>query len=69
MRGRLDCIGPMRSLRFLPLAFICDVHGFAIFAPYLALFLATAHLISIALARQTLSPAYVMSARTLNFER
>jgi hypothetical protein len=31
---------PMRSLRFVPLAFIAGVQGFAIFAPYLALLLA-----------------------------
>ena len=30
-------------LRFLPLAYLAGVHGFALFAPYLALFLAVAH--------------------------
>ena len=24
----------MKSLRFVPLAFLCGVHGFALFAPY-----------------------------------
>lgn len=24
----------MRALRFVPLAFLCGVHGFALFAPY-----------------------------------
>jgi hypothetical protein len=33
----------MKSLRYLPLAFLCGVHGFALFAPYLAAFLATSH--------------------------
>ena len=30
-------------LRFLPLAFICGAHGFALFAPYLAVFLGLTH--------------------------
>ena len=29
----------MRSVRFLPLAFIAGVHGFVIFAPYAAFML------------------------------
>jgi hypothetical protein len=33
----------MKMLRFLPLAFLCGAHGFALFAPYLAAFLALAH--------------------------
>jgi len=33
----------MKTLRFLPLAFLCGAHGFALFAPYLAAFLAVAH--------------------------
>jgi hypothetical protein len=33
----------MRTLRFLPLAFVCGAHGFAFFAPYLIVFLAAAH--------------------------
>jgi len=35
----------MKAVRFFPLAFIANVHGFLIFVPYLALFLAAAHLI------------------------
>jgi hypothetical protein len=35
----------MRTLRLLPLTFICGVHGFAFFAPYLVMFLAAAHLL------------------------
>jgi hypothetical protein len=31
----------MKSLRFLPLTFLAGVHGFAIFAPYAALAVAT----------------------------
>jgi hypothetical protein len=33
----------MRMLRFLPLTFVAGVHGFAIFAPYLAVFLTAVH--------------------------
>jgi hypothetical protein len=35
----------MKVLRFLPLTFLSGAHGFALFAPYLALFLAAAHLL------------------------
>ena len=35
----------MKTLRYVPLTFLCGVHGFALFAPYLAMFLATAHLL------------------------
>jgi hypothetical protein len=35
----------MRMLRLLPLTFVCGVHGFAFFAPYLVCFLAAAHLL------------------------
>jgi len=35
----------MKALWFLPLAFVAGEHGFAFFAPYLAVFLATVHLI------------------------
>jgi hypothetical protein len=35
----------MRSLRYLPFAYLAGIHGFALFAPYLALFLAASHLI------------------------
>ena len=34
----------MRSLWFMPFTFIAGQRGFALFAPYLAAFLATAHL-------------------------
>jgi hypothetical protein len=34
----------MRSLWYLPLTFLAGVHGFAIFAPYLALVFAALHL-------------------------
>ena len=33
----------MRLLCFMPVTFIAGQHGFALFAPYLAAFLATAH--------------------------
>jgi hypothetical protein len=35
----------MRSLRFLPLAFLAGTHGFALFAPYAALILTVSHLL------------------------
>jgi hypothetical protein len=35
----------MKAVRFFPLAFIANVHGFLIFVPYLAAFLALAHLL------------------------
>lgn len=34
----------MKSLRYLPLAYIAGVHGFAIFAPYAALVMAIFYL-------------------------
>ena len=34
----------MRSLWFLPLTFLAGVHGFAIFAPYVAIVFAAFHL-------------------------
>jgi hypothetical protein len=34
----------MRSLWYLPLTFLAGVHGFAIFAPYLAVVFAALHL-------------------------
>ena len=33
----------MKSLRFLPLAFVAGVHGFVFFAPYLAVVLTALH--------------------------
>lgn len=35
----------MRAVWFLPLAYLAGVHGFALFAPYLLLCLATGHLL------------------------
>ena len=35
----------VRSLRFLPLTFVAGVHGFALFAPYLAIAIALTHLL------------------------
>lgn len=35
----------MRSLYFMPVTFLAGQHGFMLFAPYLALFLAAAHLL------------------------
>ena len=35
----------MKTALFVPLAFVAGVHGFALFAPYLALFLAAAHVL------------------------
>jgi hypothetical protein len=34
----------MRSIRYVPLAFLAGIHGFALFAPYMAFFL-TANLL------------------------
>jgi hypothetical protein len=51
----------MRSLRYLPLTFICGVHGFALFAPYLATFLAAHHFIK--LRRAALVPIPVAPVR------
>jgi len=36
---------PMRSLRFVPFAFVAGMEGFATFAPYLAVVLLMAHVI------------------------
>jgi hypothetical protein len=35
----------MRLYRYLPIAFFAGIHGFALFAPYLALVLAATHYI------------------------
>jgi hypothetical protein len=35
----------MRVVRFLPLAFLAGVHGFALFAPYAAAFVTVAMLV------------------------
>jgi hypothetical protein len=34
-----------RALRFLPLAFLAGTHGFALFAPYVAVVLTALHLV------------------------
>ena len=36
----------MKSLWFFPLTYLAGVHGFAMFAPYAAIFLAVTHLLS-----------------------
>jgi hypothetical protein len=43
----------MRSLWFLPLAFLAGAHGFALFAPYVAAILLAGHL----LRRRIVHPA------------
>jgi hypothetical protein len=35
----------MRSLRWIPVAYLAGLHGFALFAPYLAIVLTAGHLI------------------------
>lgn len=37
----MNTMRPMRSLRFLPITFIAGQHGFLVFAPYVAVVLAT----------------------------
>jgi hypothetical protein len=34
----------MRLIRFMPIAFIADFHGFALFAPYVAVVLTALHI-------------------------
>jgi len=45
-KSRADVVASrsMRSLWYLPLTFLAGVHGFAIFAPYLAVVFAALHL-------------------------
>ena len=50
----------MRSLWYVPLAFLAGVHGFAIFAPYLAVVFAALHLRSRRRTRLALAPAAVV---------
>ncbi len=38
--------GHMRSIRYVPLAYLAGIHGFALFAPYLAFFLTAQLLLS-----------------------
>ena len=35
----------MKHMRWIPLTYLAGVHGFAIFAPYVAIMLTAAHLI------------------------
>ena len=46
----------MRSLWFMPLTFLAGVHGFALFAPYLAVVFTALHLRSRRRARLALVP-------------
>jgi hypothetical protein len=49
-----------KALQFLPLAFLAGSHGFAIFAPYVAVVLAALHLRNVQRHRSrtpTLAPA------------
>jgi hypothetical protein len=46
----------MRSLWFMPLTFLAGVHGFALFAPYLAVVFTALHLRSRRRARAALVP-------------
>ncbi len=36
----------MRSIRYVPFAFLAGIHGFALFAPYLAFFLTASLLLN-----------------------
>ena len=51
----------MRSLWYLPLTFLAGAHGFALFAPYLAIVFAALHLRSRHPAR--LAPAAAVKSR------
>lgn len=35
----------MKHIRWIPFTFLADVHGFAVFAPYVAVMLGVAHLV------------------------
>ena len=35
----------MKSLRFLPIAFVADVHGFIVFAPYMLVLMTAAYVL------------------------
>jgi hypothetical protein len=50
-----------KALQFLPLAFLAGTHGFALFAPYVAVVLAAFHLRAMhrARARLAVAPALV----------
>lgn len=49
----------MKALRFLPLAFLAGTHGFAIFAPYLAVVLAALQVRAWQRSRAKLAPVPV----------
>jgi hypothetical protein len=36
----------MKAVRLFPLAFLCNVHGFVLFAPFMVVFLAVTHLVT-----------------------
>jgi hypothetical protein len=46
-RRSVEWAALMRSLYFLPITFLAGQHGFLFFAPYLALFLASVHLLRV----------------------
>jgi hypothetical protein len=46
----------MKHIRWIPLAFLADVHGFAIFAPYAALMMALAVVVDRRQRRAALIP-------------
>jgi hypothetical protein len=56
-----------KALQFLPLAFLAGTHGFALFAPYVAVVLAAFHLRSMHRARVRLAavPVFVPAEPTL----
>lgn len=56
----------MKSLRFLPLTFLCGVHGFALFAPYAALAAAALLLAGRLHRRRSLVPVPVRASRAYN---
>ncbi len=64
MRGGARVInGPaMKILRMFPLAFFADVHGFILFAPYLALVLTAFYVVN---RRQTQRAAVVIERRVI----
>ena len=57
----------MRLLRYVPITFICGVHGFAFFVPYLAVFLTATHLLR--RRRQHGAGDQVRGASTLTSDR
>jgi hypothetical protein len=52
----------------LPLAYVAGAHGFALFAPYLALFLAAAHVLRRRRRRVVVQPARQGAATMPTFE-